>query len=189
MSAREWPRSLRPDQRDGRFNVLMDAICGVYRELADEDVIHSMSVAVIKGDGCAEMIYWGARGARRLTVTDESVEALEDAELECEFGGEEACLAGRLVEVGFAVVAEPVTVRLPVTAGLLSGLPEVLADVLKAIAVSNLPHDGTPEARTGTEAHQQHVSFHLHVLALGFKQFGHVPRHSLMMPRRIVVSP
>ena len=50
-----------------------------------------MSVAVIKGDGCAEMIYWGARGARRLTVTDECMEALEDAELECEFGGERAC--------------------------------------------------------------------------------------------------
>ena len=86
MTAREWPRSLRPDQRDGRFNILMDAICGVYRELADEDAIHSMSVAVIKGDGCAEMIYWGARGARRLTVTDESaeVEAPEGTELECE---------------------------------------------------------------------------------------------------------
>ena len=48
-----------------------------------------MSVAVIKGDGCAEMIYWGARGARRLTVTDESaeVEAPEGTELECDYRG------------------------------------------------------------------------------------------------------
>lgn len=91
MSAREWPRSILPGSRDSRFNTLMDAICGVYRELAGEDTIHSMTVTVISDDGCAEMIYWGARGARRLTVTDECAETPEDTELECERSEEEAC--------------------------------------------------------------------------------------------------
>ena len=64
------------------------------------------------------------------------------------------------------MLAQPFPVCLPVAGRLLGGLAEVLAYVLKAVTLSDLPHDGTAKARTGTEAHQQHVYLRLLVLPL-----------------------
>ena len=56
-----------------------------------------------------------------------------------------------------------------VSMDMLGGLAEVLAYVLQAVTIGDLPHDSTPETRTGTEAHQQYVLFRLLVLTLSFE--------------------
>ncbi len=187
-----WTRSMLPADRDGRFNDLADGACVLYRELGPGDRIEAMSVTV-RGEDGQTMLYGLVRGesdVRRLVVTDRA--AVADALAEAiragtvDASGEGAALWS--VKLGFGVIAQPVPVCLPVAAGLLGGLAEVLADVLKAVALGYLPHHGPAEARAGPEAHQQDILLGLLVFALGFEQVRHLPGHSFIMPRHVLTS-
>ena len=67
-----WPRSILPADRDGRFNWLMDAICGAYRELPEGHHIEYLAVKTA-GEGVATLIVKDSQGLRRITITDERV--------------------------------------------------------------------------------------------------------------------
>lgn len=52
----EWPRSIRPDQRDGRWNAMFDRLADAYRGLEDSDQFRGVQVKVIDGAGQAFLI-------------------------------------------------------------------------------------------------------------------------------------
>ena len=69
-----WPRSILPQDRDHRFNPLMDGACAVYRGFRAEDKrVIEVSAVVQDGDGRAVMIVWDGTQTRRITITDEAV--------------------------------------------------------------------------------------------------------------------
>ena len=92
-------------------------------------------------------------------------------------------------EFGVRMIAEPVAVCLTVAAYLLGGLAEGLAHVLEAVALIEPARHDAAEARTSPEAHQKGFLVGVLVVAVGFQQVGHFPRHSLMMPRHYAASP
>ena len=72
-----WSRSILPKDRDHRINGLFDFACGAWRLLGSTGQVTRMTASVIDGDGHAYLIIRDARGLRRITITDERVDAAE----------------------------------------------------------------------------------------------------------------
>ena len=87
MSTREWPRSLRPDQRDPHvWNPWVDGLARLYRHVQPGERPAGMAMTLIDGNQTSVLLLEKDGEVRRLTLRDEA-----GAELECEFGGEKAC--------------------------------------------------------------------------------------------------
>lgn len=73
MTAAPWPRAILPQDRDNRFNTLMDSICVLYRHLQPGEVVTGMSVTTSGSGWQAVLLTRGGDGVRRLVITDEKV--------------------------------------------------------------------------------------------------------------------
>ena len=88
MSAREWPRSLRPDQRDPAvWNPWVDGLARLYRHVRPGERPAGMAMTLMDGTQTSVLLLEKDGEVRRLTLRDEAGTV---AELECEFEGE-AC--------------------------------------------------------------------------------------------------
>ena len=82
MSAREWPRSLRPDQRDPTvWNPWVDGLARLYRHVRPGERPAGMAMTLIDGNQTSVLLLEKDGEVRRLTLRDEA-----GAELECEWG-------------------------------------------------------------------------------------------------------